>query len=139
MKAKRLLERCEKEIHKPWIKNKGKFLKRGIKGEFDEIRDIIKFKPPKWGDKEAFIKICDNRIDKLKTSSTEIVTILGAIMAVVAIFLIADIRNNFSTILSEFLLISLMVLILDFFYYRAQMYAWYAIKEGALLVKKEKK
>ena len=144
MKAEELLKRCEKEIHKLRIKNKGKFLKHGVKGEFEAIRDIVEFEQPKWDEREMFIEICDNRIDRLKSSTTGTVASLGAgIAAVVAAFLIKDYGTQLLLILGTFLLIFvsslLLVLIFTFFYYRAQMYAWYAIKEGVLLVKKEKK
>ena len=95
--------------------------------------NIYVFKPPKWDEKKAFIGICDNRIERLKTSATELVTIIGAVIAGLALFLIKYSEIPLFLILSILLLIS--ALIFAFYYYRAQMYAWYAVKEGVLLVK----
>lgn len=137
MEAKKLLKEYVEKIHtlRP-LKDKLAFLRYGFTGKLDIIRvDIIKFNPPKWDDRDAFIKICDNRIDRLKTSTTEIVTSIGALIAVVAVFLI----KQLFPILSIFLLIFVMVLLVAIFYYRAQSYAWYAVKEGVLLVKEKKK
>ena len=143
MEAEKLLEECEDKIHKPLLKNKGKFLRRGVKGEFKAIRGIIfgenKELKLKEGEVEAFIGICNNRIDRLKSSTTEIVTSLGAIIAVLAVFLIAEPENKIILwILSIILILVVAILALATFYYRAQSYAWYAVKEGVLLVKKEK-
>lgn len=138
MKAEKLLERYVKEIHKMPFKNKLKVYVWGVKGKFSEIKGIINFKPPKWDEKEAFIKICDNRIDRLKGSTTEIVTSIGAVIAVLAVFLIRYSEKSYFLILSAFLLISVIVLIFAVLYYKVRMYVWYAIKEGILLVKKEK-
>ena len=136
MEAKELLESWVKKIHKMRpFKDKWRFFKYGVKGKFKEIREeIVKFNPPKWDDRKAFIEICDNRIDRLKNSTTEIVTSVGALIAVVAVFLI---RQLYPT-LTMFLLIFVVVLMVAIFYYRAQMYAWYAVKEGVLLVKEKK-
>ena len=136
MEAEKLLEGYVEKIHnlRP-LKDKLNFFKYGVKGKFKEIRDIINFGSPEWGDKKVFIKICDNRIDRLKSSTTEIVTSIGALIAVLAVFLIKYSGTGYYLILSIFILISLAVLIFAIFYYRTQLYAWYAVKEGVLLVK----
>ena len=132
MEVEELLEKCRP------LKNKWKIYKCGVKGAFGAIIEIVEFKPPKGDEKDAFIKICDNRIDRLKNSTTEIVTSIGAVIAVVAVFLIGHSEKTQFLILSIFLIISVVVLILAVLYYKVRMYVWYAVKEGTLLEKKEK-
>ena len=83
MEAETLLEGYVEKIHnlRP-LKDKLNFFKYGFTGKFKTIRDdIIKLDPHKWDDRDAFIKICDNRIDRLKTFTTEIVTSVCALIA----------------------------------------------------------
>ena len=141
MKAEELLEGWVKKIHKMRpFEDKWEFFKYGVKGDFKKIRDTINpnNEKPKKNEIEAFIGICDNRINRLKNSTTELVTSIGAIIAVIAVFLIRYSEKSYFLILSIFLIISVTVLIVALAYYRAQMYAWYAVKEGVLLEKKEK-
>jgi multisubunit Na+/H+ antiporter MnhG subunit len=141
MKAEELLESWVEKIHKMRpFEDKWKFFKYGVKGDFLKIRATINpnNEKPKKNEIEAFIGICDNRINRLKNSTTELVTSIGAIIAVLAVFLIRYSEKSHFLILSIFLLISVTVLIVALAYYRAQMYAWYAVKEGVLLEKKEK-
>ena len=142
MEAEKLLEGYVEKIHnlRP-LKDKLNFFKYGFTGKFKTIRDdIIKLDPHKWDDRDAFIKICDNRIDRLKTFTTEIVTSVCALIAVVAVFLIAYPEKSPFQNRCIFLLIFVMsFLLVAMFYYRAQTYAWYAVKEGVLLVKDNQK
>jgi hypothetical protein len=87
MKAKKLLEKWEEEIDKRWIKHKVKFLWHGFWGDFKELREIVGFEEPRRNKIEAFIGICDNRIDRLKSFSRDLITVISVSAASLAIAL----------------------------------------------------
>lgn len=167
MKAEEeLLEKWEKEIDKRWIKNKLKFLWYGFWGNFKEIRDIINCcekRKPRRNKIEAFIGICDSRIDRLKSFSRDLMTFISvsadSFAITVSIIFGSDVikieteGKSFPLIqwffnpevdwlafkiLIAVLLIVIVLLTLLVWRYRAQANAWYAIKEGVLLMKKNK-
>jgi len=151
MEAEKLLKKWEAEIDKRWITNIVNFYRYGTTGDFEIIRnlDTINFNNEKTeGDKiEAFIKICDNRIDRLKHSSKDLISILIALVVAVASILVGSSGTTAKHPLWDLLcqpgaffkIIFLIVFLglLALLRFRAQMYAWYAIKEGVLLMKKK--
>lgn len=85
MELEELLERYEEEISNLWSWNKLKFIRYGCGSvDYKAIRDILNFKPPKRGEKEAFIRICDIRIDGLKTFSRNNLAKTGTLIALFA-------------------------------------------------------
>ena len=147
VEAEKLLEKLEKGIDKRWIKNKLNFYWSGFRGDFSEIREIIGVEKPKGDEIEAFIGICDNRIDRLKLFSSDISAVLIALIVAVATILVAtDVitsKHPFLALLDlpgvlfEILFLFLLLFLIALIRYRAQMYAWYAVKEGVLLMKKK--
>ena len=149
MEAEKLLEKLEKEIDKRWIKNKLNFYWSGFRGDFSEIREILGVEKPKEDEIEAFIGICDNRIDRLKLFSSNIIAVLIAFIIAIASILAASIelityeKHPFWHLLQtpgvvfEILFLIFILFLSALIRYRAQIYAWYAIKEGVLLVKKK--
>lgn len=147
MEAEKLLEKLEKEIDKRLIKNKLSFYWSGFRGDFSEIREILGVEKPKEDEIEAFIGICDNRIDRLKIFSSDISAVLIALIIAVASILVAtDVitsEHPFLTLLDlpgvlfEILFLFLLLFLIALIRYRAQMYAWYAVKEDVLLMKKK--
>lgn len=141
-----LLEKWEEEIDKWWIKNKLKFFWYGFRGDFKTIRDTLNFekRKPNEDEVEAFIGICDNRIDRLKSFSSDIIAVLIVLVAAVASILVVGEEYPLMSLLHQpgwiFKIIFLIFLLclLALIRYRAQIYAWYAIKEGVLLMKKNK-
>jgi hypothetical protein len=146
MEAEELLERYEKEIFEWWSKNKLKFCRYGCDYEnYKTIRDKFNFKPPKRDEKEAFVGICDNRIDNLKTTLRDDLAKSGALITLftVAIALaIFDADSQHSWALYLFSIIFFIVLVLglsEILCVRVQIRAWHAIKEGVLLMKERNK
>ena len=174
MKVEKPLEKWEKEIDKRWIKHKLKFLWYGFWGDFKGLREVVEFEEPRRNKIEAFIGICDNRIDRLKSFSRDLITFISVSAASLGIILVfasekhveanrkfhewlpgqldSFIQEKFPILLwillgdthfgIRLVLIVLFILILLFallvWRYRAQVNAWYAIKEGLLLMKKNK-
>ena len=146
MELEELLERYEEEIYELWFKNKLKFLRYGCGPvDYKTIRDFLNFKPPKRGEKEAFIRICDIRIDRLKTFLRKNLAKEGGLIALfaTATAVAAYGITSFGSDL-QFLVIFYFLFILVFFIafisvllkslsVNVQIHAWYAIKEGALL------
>lgn len=149
MEVEKLLEKLEKEIDKRWIKNKLNFYWSGFRGDFLEIREILGFEKPKEDEIEAFIGICDNRIDRLKLFSSNIIAVLIAFTIAIASILVAlkitTHAHPFLYLLRqpgvvfEILFLIFILFLSALICYRAQIYAWYAVKEGVLLMKKNKK
>ena len=145
MKMEKLLERYEEEISNLWPWNKLKFLRYGYGSvDYKTIRDFLNFKPPKRGEKEAFIGICDIRIDGLKTSLRNSLAQEGALIALFAVLslLLINYITSFGSDLQFLVIFCLLILLffivfiyvaLEFFRVSVQIRAWYAIKEGALL------
>ena len=177
MKAEKLLEKWENEIDKRLIKHKLKFLWYGFWGDFKGLREVVEFEEPRRNKIEAFIGICDNRIDRLKSFSRDLITFISVSAASLAIALSilfegiktegrggfyrwfpeqldSIVQKRFNIVhwfVSEpepdligmkIIMIVLFILILLFallvWRYRAQVNVWYAIKEGLLLMKKNK-
>ena len=158
MKAEKLLEKWEKEIDKRWIEHKLKFLRHGFWGDFEKIRKIVEFEEPRRNKIEAFLGICDNRIDRLKSFSRDLVTFISVSAASFAItvsiifgsgvienetegksfplirwFFTPEVDWLAFKILMAVLLIVTVLFTLLVWRYRAQANAWYAVKEGLLL------
>jgi hypothetical protein len=81
MEADELMSEYVVEIERPVIKNKVAFLKYGSRGEFEAIRQIVRFKKPEPDKIETFIKICDSRLDRLKSYSSDLMTFLSIVLA----------------------------------------------------------
>jgi hypothetical protein len=151
-----LIKRYEDKIERPLIENKIAFLKYGINGDFEKIRGIIGFEKPEKAEKEkinALISICDNRIDRLKSFSRDLVTFVGWTLATFTLSMtllsakiipdgdsilpgIAWFFGSLNYLLWKILMVILLILgilfFLSLFRYKAQANAWYAIKEGLL-------
>jgi ABC-type multidrug transport system fused ATPase/permease subunit len=174
-----LLKRCDAAINTFCVTNKFRFLWYGSKGQYNKIIEIVFVS--KEGEKiedkvldkvedignkilnnkETFIKICNNRIERLQNLSSEIVptlataaTVLIGIGAVLTLFnkipaeLLSFLNNNSNylnayaiwclvTILLVFIL--LLIISLTILLHRSNTNAWYAVKEGALRMKANKK
>ena len=147
MEAEKLLKKLEKEIDKRWLKNKLNFYWFGFRGDFSEIRKILRVEKLKEDEIGAFIGICDNRIDRLKLFSSNIIAVLIAFLIAIASVLvaleIATLKHPFLYLLCkpgvvfEILFLIFILFLSALIRYRAQIYAWYAVKEGVLLVKDE--
>ena len=119
MKMEELLKRYEKEIYKLWLKNKLKFLLYGYGSvDYKTIRDILNFKPPTRDEKEAFIGICDIRIDGLKTSLRNNLAQEGALIALfaVGIAVTAYYITSFGSNLQFLVVFCLFILIFFYFF-----------------------
>jgi hypothetical protein len=159
MEADELMSEYVVEIERPVIKNKVAFLKYGSRGEFEAIRQIVRFKKPEPDKIETFIKICESRLDRLKRFSSDLMTFVSIALATFTFtisFLFNIIPEDipkdsitpgidwfFSSlnyllwkILMSILLLLIITCALQFLRYRAQANAWYAVKEGILLEKK---
>ena len=156
--AEELLKEWVKKIDSPKIENKAKFLRYGVEGDFERIRKtIIEFKNPPEDKIEAFLGICDNKIDRLKSFSGDIITVVGFLIGfsagIASTLVMSDVvGESFPlleklsgfigrtplTVLAIIFLIFILSLSLLLLRYRAQIYAWYAVKEGVLLMKKNK-
>jgi len=145
MEAEELLEKWVREIDNLWIKNMLKFLWYGSLGYFKTIRNLdtidFKNKNPEEDRIDAFIKICDGRIDRLKSdrlksTSKDLVAVLIALGIILASILVGVTDNKHRVLgllcegdtlfLTTFLILFLVILAILRF--RAQTYAWYAIK-----------
>ena len=147
MEAEKLLKKLEKEIDIRWVKNKLNFYWFGFRGDFSKIRKILGVEKLKEDEIGAFIGICDNRIDRLKLFSSNIIAVLIAFIIAIASILvaleIATLKHPFLNLLCkpgvvfEILFLIFILFLSPLIRYRAQIYAWYAVKEGVLLVKDE--
>jgi hypothetical protein len=86
--------------------------------------------------KESFIKICDNRIERLRTSTTEIGAIIATTGALIVTIAIS--YKEYLAFLIYLLVLILAILIFAILYHRAQTNAWHAVKEAALRMKENK-
>ena len=145
MEAEKLLKKLEKEIDIRWVKNKLNFYWFGFRGDFSKIRKILGVENLKEDEIGAFIGICDNRIDRLKVFSSNIIAVLIAFIIAITSILVAlsitTYAHPFWYLLSkpgvvfEILLLIFILFLSALIRYRAQTYAWCAVKEGVLLVK----
>ena len=161
MKAEELLEKCEEKINGRWCNwINWRFFRYSFSGEFKKIQEAVKIKNIKDNDLdknevETFIGICNNRIDRAKTFLRDVVTVLSvliALLAVIASILVgcsikAEEQIHLIRIWPEtgwtFLILIILLLLATLLFlllchYRAQTHAWYAVKEGVLLMKKNK-
>lgn len=153
VEAKELLNNIEKEISESG--NKLMFLIYGVIGKYGKIRDIVNFKEPKEDEIEKFIEICDNRIEGLKSFSQDLITSLSILIAffggiLAGVFLLLRTNETFHisfNLIFTFIIILIlfaiflfaMLLFIVLGNYKAQIHPWYAVKEGVLLMKKNKK
>ncbi|MBN1763282.1 MAG: hypothetical protein JW878_09465 [Methanomicrobia archaeon] len=162
MEADELMREYEVEIERPWIKNKMAFLKHGSRGELEAIREIVRFKTPEPNKIDAFIRICESRVDRLNSFSSGLMTFVSVALATFTFsitFLFGTMKeiktipkNSLIPVITwyfdspeyliwKFIMTILLFLIItcafQFLRYRAQVNAWYAIKEGLLLEKKD--
>ena len=83
--------------------------------------------------------IFDNRLDRIKTSTRDVITVIAAGVALFALFLMGYYKEisiqNWGILL---FIVLFVVLVFSVIHYRAQSNAWYAVKEGVLLEKKNK-
>jgi len=157
MKAEELLEKCGEKINKPWYNWVNlRFLWYGFWDETEKIREKVfeGFEGLDEDEVEAFTKICDSRIDRIKTSSRDLVigiSVLAASLGIMASILIERVIPNegisplvqwFFTsgwcwlgmriaLAVIFILIVLLALLIG--HYWAQAHAWYAIKEECFI------
>jgi hypothetical protein len=151
MDAQELLKTCEEKIR--WMD--WKILLDSYRSEFAEIRCKVFADISIEDDEiECFIEICDNRIEHAKTYLGQVTTILSILIGSFLIFvsiLMRDLieagsldqpfREAFYSvsgliqIFVVFVLLIVVVFILLLGHYRTEAHAWYAFKEGALLVK----
>ena len=134
MEAEKLLKKLEKEIDIRWVKNKLNFYWFGFRGDFSKIRKILGVENLKEDEIGAFIGICDNRIDRLKAFSSDIVAVLIAFI-IILVALSIDHAHSFFGVVFKILFLIFILFLSGLIRYRAQTYAWYAVKEGVLLVK----
>ena len=162
MELEELLERYEKEIcsrgfknklYKKGFKNKLKFLRYGNGCGFvdyhKKIRDVLNFELPKRDEKEAFVGICDIRIDSLKALPIYNLAMIGALITLFATAIVAVIHSMtspdmnlqivvfFYSFFVTVFLFSLIYAVSEIYRFNVQIHAWYALKEGVLLVKDE--
>ncbi len=163
MALKSLLEKCEEKIDKPLFNiDKLVFLWFGVNGDFQYIRNRILGGNNKLtledDEIKAFVRICDNRIERLRSFLSEVMGITGflIVLFVGIATILATANKDFESLFRGWAelcnvlnLESLRLLAIIFFItlltlsyflvrYRAQLYAWYAIKEGTLLELQEK-
>ena len=155
MKAEELLEKCEEKINKPWYNWINlRFLWYGFWDEVGKIREKVFDGIEGFLDKDelkTFEKICDIRIDKIKTFLRDLVMSISILTAslgiIVSILFEAGVvpKEGVSPMLQWFFttgwswlgikivlaLIPIAVLLLALFigHYWTQVHAWYAIKE----------
>ena len=156
MEVNELMREYEAEIERPWLKNKMAFLKMGFTGEFEAIREVVRFKKPEPDDVDAVISLCDSRLDRLKSFSSDLMTFLSIALATFTfgLYLSFDKYGIYADSIMpfftwyfkwEYIPLKIAIAILwfltitcafQFLRYRAQTNAWYAIKEGLLLERK---
>ena len=136
--VKRILEICnEKTAHNSW-----KLVYWSFTDNFEKLQDISFSDEITDNELEQFVKICDNRLDRAKTFLNDIAIVLGFIIASFSIvltlaivgdklpFLVPDLSIN---LFVPSLFIVLIGLLAFLAYYRAQVHAWTAFKEKAIL------
>ncbi|MCK4734586.1 MAG: hypothetical protein KAT65_19175 [Methanophagales archaeon] len=177
-KVENLLKTCEEKINKPWYNwINWEFLWYGFWDELEKIREKVfegvedLAKGLDEDEVKAFIDICNSRIDRIKTLSRDLVTVISASAASLGVLLVlierriikangdfpipksfpvqlGSINQSFPTlqwvlfgdgdwgfrIILSVLFIVIVLLAPLIGRYRAQTHAWYAIKEGTLLM-----
>lgn len=173
-KVEKLLKTCEEKINKPWYNwINWKFLWYGFWDKPEKIREKVFERVEGLNEDEvkAFTDICNSRIDRIKTLSRDLVTVISASAASLGVLLVlieselikangefpipksfplqlgsiiqrfpilqwvlfGDSYWGFRIIMSVlFIVIVLLAPLIG--RYRAQNHAWYAIKEGTLLM-----
>ena len=154
VKAKELLEECEKEIKL----NKWMFLLDSYKSEFKDIRKRF-FEDIDIDEDELkiFEEICNNRLDRAKSflghTTTGLSILIGSLVVLAAILMGAGIKAESKYILlgtlislgGHSLIFAVLLLIIAVFFllllahYRIEVHAWCVFKEGALMKKAEAK
>ncbi|MGB7532789.1 MAG: hypothetical protein WA977_07420 [Halobacteriota archaeon] len=157
MKAEELLEKCEEKINKPWYNWINlRFLWYGFWDKTKKIREKV-FEGIEGLDEdevETFTKICDSRIDRIKTSSRDLVigiSVLAASLGIMVTILFERVilEGGISpgvlwfftsgwcwlgmkiTQAVVFIVIVLLALLIG--HYWTQVHAWYAIKEECFI------
>lgn len=150
MNANKLIEECDTHVHSLNFRQQFNY-------SFKHYRDFIQPKLNEQIDKEeieSFIKVCDNRIDYAKTFFQNAAALFGYSIAGLAIVLtISGLERDKShadvfldslirylgNIILPIMVFSLIALIVYFIkkliYGRANIRAWAAFKEGAILKK----
>ena len=137
--VKRILEICnEKTAHNFW-----NLVKWSFTDNFEKLQDIPLLNEITDDELEQFVKICDNRLDRVKTFLNNITIVLGFIIASLSIvltlaivgdklpFLVPDLSINLFVTSLFLVLIGLIAFLA---HYRAQIHAWTAFKEKAILM-----
>lgn len=155
-KVGELLVECEEKIK--WYD--WKFISYSYRSAFKEIRKtffkIIKDEDIELDKEElkVFIEICDNRLDRAKSflghTTTSLSILIGSMVVLAAILISTGISAGFlehplldtleqfgftSWIFAALVLGITVFIVLLVGHYRAEVHAWYVIKEGVLLRK----
>lgn len=122
-----LVNDCEKTMK--W-KNLANQTLRSFSGNFEFYRVIVDNKIKNEKEITKFIQICDNRIERAKVLLSDVATVLGFLIATMAV-LAYYINENL------IIFIGIIIIILGFvllFHYRANVHAWTAFKEATILI-----
>ncbi len=148
--AKELLEKCEQELKR----SRWGLLWKSVRSEFGGFRrDFFENTIMNEKETERFFKVCDNRIDYAQKLLGQLTTSVSILISAILIFFSLLIDNftfnpeqsypfiHFFEKLSPVLLIFLMlvalllvIMLISLLFYRIEYHAWYAFKEGALLL-----
>lgn len=122
-----LLKNCGKKAG--W-KNFVYFI-HSFSGNFEFYKGIVE---NNIGEKdiEIFIEICDNRIERAKTLLSDVATVLGFLITGTTIIIALTTETLLTIILGAIIILGFALL----FHYRANIHAWTAFKEGAILNKR---
>ena len=129
-----ILEICnEKTAHNYW-----NLVKWSFTDNFKKLQNIPFFDEITDDELKQFVKICDNRLNRAKIFINDIAIVLGLIVTLYSIVLTLPIVEVIKVPnLSKNLIVPSVILVLMglFAYYRAQVHAWTAFKEKAILMK----
>lgn len=156
MKAKELVEECEKQLKVGWYMPKFfKLAWYSFRSDFRAIRGDITFDDLVEGEIERFIRVCDNRVNRAGIFLNEIAMVLGFVLTALSIIAIIssgrigeetqpvwtllftgayyNITFRMGIIVLVFCLLFLLALLA---HYRTQVHAWTVFKEEAILNEK---
>lgn len=128
MKLNDLVNDCEKPME--W-RNLAYWTLHSFSGNFEFYRVIVDNKIEDEEDITKFIEICDNRIERAKVLLSDVATVLGFLITGTAI-LASFAKENLILFLGAIIIILGFALL---FHYRANVHAWTAFKEAAILIK----
>jgi hypothetical protein len=118
-----IVKECEKQVD--W-KNFRNYI-HSFSGNFDHYKKVVTSLEKK--DITKFIKICDNRKERARVLLSDVATVLGFLMA--AISILVSFSKDYRIIFLGAIIIILGFALLN--HYRANVHAWTAFKEAAIL------